>query len=212
MLFFCVFLINVGKFMQTLTKLDLPTLRKGSTEERTQRNKWKIWHSLGLEPRSSAYVVPMLYPLSYGCQWAELNFCPYKLSNLKFTPLPSLHVDFYSRHVIIVFYSFFIIVHCWFHYIIQQFSLKYVGFFLINVVKFMQTLTKLDLPTLRKDATEQMKNLTLARTRTQGLGISSADALPTKLRVPMGSFMYIYIWNTSICIGCSFITYYQFIS
>ena len=24
--------------------------------------------------------------------------CPYKLSNLKFTPLPSLHVDFYSRH------------------------------------------------------------------------------------------------------------------
>ena len=40
----------------------------------------------------------MLYPLSYGCQWAELNFCPYKLSNLKFTPLPSLHVDFYSRH------------------------------------------------------------------------------------------------------------------
>ena len=28
----------------------------------------------------------------------------------------------------------------------------------------------------RKDATEQMKNLTLARTRTQVLGISSADA------------------------------------
>ena len=35
----CRFLINVVKFMQTLTKLDLPTLRKGSTEERTQRNK-----------------------------------------------------------------------------------------------------------------------------------------------------------------------------
>ena len=40
----------------------------------------------------------MLYPLSYECQWAELNFCPHKLSNLKFTLLPSLHVDFYSRH------------------------------------------------------------------------------------------------------------------
>ena len=38
----------------------------------------------------------------------------------------------------------------------------------------------------RKDATEQMKNQTLARTRTQVLGNSSADALPTKLRVPVG--------------------------
>ena len=73
----CRFWINVVKFMQTLTKLDIPTLRKGSTEERTQRKKWKIWHSLGLEPRSSAYLAPMLYPLSYGCQWAELNSCPY---------------------------------------------------------------------------------------------------------------------------------------
>ena len=36
----------------------------------------------------------------------------------------------------------------------------------------------------RKDATEQMKNLTLARTRTQVPGFSSADALATKLRVP----------------------------
>ena len=37
----------------------------------------------------------------------------------------------------------------------------------------------------RKDATEQMKNMTLARTRTQVPGISSADALATKLRVPV---------------------------
>ena len=94
-----IFWINVAKFMQALTKLDIPTFRKGSTEERTQRNKWKIWHSLGLEPRSSAYLAPMLYTLSYGCQWAELNSCPYKLSNLKFTLLPSLHMDIYSRHV-----------------------------------------------------------------------------------------------------------------
>ena len=35
----------------------------------------------------------------------------------------------------------------------------------------------------RKDATEQMKNLTLARTRTQVPGFSGADALATKLRV-----------------------------
>ena len=37
----------------------------------------------------------------------------------------------------------------------------------------------------RKDATEQIKNLTLARTRTQVPGFSSADALTTKLRVPV---------------------------
>ena len=37
----------------------------------------------------------------------------------------------------------------------------------------------------RKDATEQMKNMTLARTRTQVPGISSADALATKQRVPV---------------------------
>ena len=35
----------------------------------------------------------------------------------------------------------------------------------------------------RKDATEQMKNMTLARTLTQVPGFTSADALATKLRV-----------------------------
>ena len=124
----CRFLINFAKFMQTLTKLDLPTLRNGSTAERTQRHKWKIWHSLGLEPRSSAYLAPMLHPLSYGFKWAELNFFPYKLSNLKFTSLPSLHVDFYSRHVDNSVLFFLHNCHCWFHYIIQQFSFKYVVF------------------------------------------------------------------------------------
>ena len=37
----------------------------------------------------------------------------------------------------------------------------------------------------RKDATGQMKNLTLARTRTQVPRISSADALATKQRLPV---------------------------
>ena len=37
----------------------------------------------------------------------------------------------------------------------------------------------------RKDATEEMKNLTHASTRTQVPGLSSADALTTKLRVPV---------------------------
>ena len=38
----------------------------------------------------------------------------------------------------------------------------------------------------RKDTTEQMKNMTLTRTRTQVLGFSSSDVLPTMLRVPVG--------------------------
>ena len=37
----------------------------------------------------------------------------------------------------------------------------------------------------RKDATEQMKNMTLAWTRTQDPGFSSADAQTTRLRVPV---------------------------
>ena len=37
----------------------------------------------------------------------------------------------------------------------------------------------------RKDATEQMKNLTLVRTLTQVPGFSSADVLTSKLRVPV---------------------------
>ena len=56
----------------------------------------------------------------------------------------------------------------------------------------------------RKDATEQMKNITLARTRTEVPGFSSADALPTKqriknyaarviLRLPMSSSITIHL-------------------
>ena len=37
----------------------------------------------------------------------------------------------------------------------------------------------------RKDATEQMKNVTLARTRTHVPRFSSADALATKIRMPV---------------------------
>ena len=93
--------------MQPLSKLVLPVHRKGSTEGRTQRNKWRIWHSLGLEPRSPAFLLPMHKPLSYGCQWLNLNFYPYEISDLQFTPLLSLHVDFLSTCCYLV--HFFII-------------------------------------------------------------------------------------------------------
>ena len=45
----------------------------------------------------------------------------------------------------------------------------------------------------RKDATEQMKNMTLARTPTQVLGFSSAVALPTKLRLSVGIYIYMIV-------------------
>ena len=63
--------------------------------------------------------------------------------------------------------------------------------FLINVVKLCKTLVEIGPFNAsqgqhrRKDATEQMKNLTLARARTQAPGFSSADSLTTKLRVPV---------------------------
>ena len=44
---------------------------------------------------------------------------------------------------------------------------------------------------IRKDATEQMKNMTLARTLTQVPGFSSADALATRLRVPVAEPEYL---------------------
>ena len=45
----------------------------------------------------------------------------------------------------------------------------------------------------RKDATEQMKNLTLAGTRTQVPGFSSADASTTKLRVKVAKPKFLYL-------------------
>ena len=43
--------------------------------------------------------------------WQDLNFYPYKLSDLKFTPLPSLHVDL-SYPTCCYLVIFLLIVHC----------------------------------------------------------------------------------------------------
>ena len=131
--------------------------RAAQKKGRNGSNKQSVYlHSLGLEPRSSAYLVLMLYPLSYGCQWVELNFFPYKLSNHKFTPLPSLHVDSYSGRVVnsVFFFSVQLIpLHN------TAALINIYRFFFINVAKFMQTPTKLDLPTLRNGSTEERTQL-----------------------------------------------------
>ena len=50
----------------------------------------------------------------------------------------------------------------------------------------------------RKDATEEMKNLTRARIRTQVPGFSSADAFTTKLRLPVAEpeFLSLYAFRS----------------
>ena len=87
--------------------------------------------------------------------------------------------------------SFFIIFHCWFLYIIQQFSLIYVVFesTLLNYANpcrnwTFQRIARAAQKKWRNGTNE--KNMTLARNRNQVLGFSSADALPTKLRLPVG--------------------------
>ena len=67
-----------------------------------------------------------------------------------------------------------------------------MSFWINVVVHIFKPLSKLDLPTLRKGSNgtkgrngTNEKNMKLARTRTQVPGFSSADALATKLGVPV---------------------------
>ena len=100
--------------------------RKGSTEERTQWNRWKIWHSLRLEPRSSAILAPMLYPLSCGCPWADLNLIHIRFQiEIHSDAFPSSGLLFTTCCYLVFF---LIIVHSWFHYKKQQFSSIFVVF------------------------------------------------------------------------------------
>ena len=91
--------------------------------------------------------------------------------------------------LLIVFYFFFIFVQNRFHYIMQQFLLKYVVF-LINVVKFLcKTLTKLDLPTLRKGSDVQH--------------FPTTNNIQTIFHIPVthGSYV-VYVTNVGIKLGC----------
>ena len=164
----CRFLINDVKFTQTLTKLDLPTLRKGSTEERTQRNKWKIWHSLGLEPRynivdsrttyfnENCCIIYYIY--IYVCMWVcftklSTNECFHYLVYIVKSSF-KCYVYIYTYMYIYIYNSLFFLHNCPLLIPLHNTAvLIIICRFWINVVKFMQTLTKLDLPTLRKGST-----------------------------------------------------------
>ena len=76
-------------------------------KERTQRNKIKILHSLGFEPRFSAYRSEAL-PSVLRCQLAEPEFNPYKHTHLQITPpLSFFRVDFLNDIFLFVDSSFF---------------------------------------------------------------------------------------------------------
>ena len=67
-------------------------IRKDATEQMTNQTRAMTRTQVfGISSANALHI-------SYRCQWVELNFFSYMLSNLKFTRLPSLHEDFYSRH------------------------------------------------------------------------------------------------------------------
>ena len=125
-----------------------------------------------------------------------MNFYPYKLSDLKFTPLPSLHVDFYSRHV--VNSVLFFLQNCPLLIPLHNTAvLIKICHFLINVVKFYANPYEIGPFNAshgqhrRKDARERIKNLTLAGSRTQVHGFSSADAVTAMPRVPVAGHEFL---------------------
>ena len=104
------------------------------------------------------------------------------------TPLPSLYVDFYSRHVNSVLFF----IHCCpllipLH---NTAALIKICRFLINVVKFLcaKQLRNWTFQRFARAAQQKERNGTNEKsdTRFQVLVMSSADALPAKLRVPVG--------------------------
>ena len=73
-----------------------------------------------------------------GASGQNLNINPYNLSDLRFTPLPSLHVDFYSRHVVIK--CFFFLHNC------PLLIPLYNTAVLINICRFLINVVKLCKP------------------------------------------------------------------
>ena len=143
-------------------------------KKRSQRNKHETWHSLGYEPRPMDYRADVP-TTEQRCLWKILNINPYWLSNLQLIPQISfLHMD-NERHVLIT--VFFGNVHCWFYFTIVIFH-NCMSLFQSPKLSFCKPQSKLDLPTLRQCsretnfATEQIKNMILARIRTQANGSS----------------------------------------
>ena len=80
-----------------MSKLDLPTLRKGSIEERNATEQMKNMTLARTRTQVPGFSSADALTTMLQVPVTELNFFhPYRLSDLKFTPLPSLHVDFMS--------------------------------------------------------------------------------------------------------------------
>ena len=114
--------------------------------------------------------------MSYGVSWQNLNINPYKISHLQSTPpLSFFRVDYLNDIFLFIDSTFSMHVHSWFY-------LFSIVFFYISMPLLESMLLSL-LPTQveigpsnaspgsleRKNATEQIKNMTLARIWTQVL-------------------------------------------
>ena len=92
--------------MQTLVEIGPFSASQGQHRRKDATEQMKNLTHARTRNQVPGFTCADALTLGYGCQWQNLNFYPCKLPDHKFTPLPSLHVDF-SRHV--VTYCFFII-------------------------------------------------------------------------------------------------------
>ena len=81
--------------MQTLVEIGPSNALQGQQRRKNATKHEKSDTRSDLNP-ATRLVAPMLYQLSYGASGQNPNFNPYKLLNLKFSPLPSLSSFFIS--------------------------------------------------------------------------------------------------------------------
>ena len=86
--------------MQTIVEIGRSNASQGQHRRKDATEQMKNLTLARIRNQVPGFSIADALPLSYGCQRQNLNFNPYKISDLKLTPLPTLHVDFYSRHVV----------------------------------------------------------------------------------------------------------------
>ena len=86
--------------MQTLVEIGPSNASQGQHRRKDTTEQMKNLTIARTRTQVLGFSSADALPLTYGCLWAEPEFYPYKLSDLKFTQLPSLQVDFCSRHVV----------------------------------------------------------------------------------------------------------------
>ena len=122
------------------------------------------------------HFAPTLYQLSYGVSCQNLNSKKKKLSHLQITPpLSFFRLECLNDICLFIDSIFSMDVHSWYYLFSIVFLDISMPLFESMLLSLLLSQSKLDLPTLchgsreRKNATEQIKNMTLARISTQVL-------------------------------------------